>query len=578
MLKTWGRAPRKWRAPRKCCLWARGAKLSRGLKSSSKAVPKEPARTRFAPSPTGYLHLGSLRTALFNYLLAKSTGGQFLLRIEDTDQRRTLPDAEKRICEDLRWAGLQWDEGPEVGGPYGPYQQSKRTALYRENAETLLQSGHAYRCFCTSQRLHELATHRSKLGMPTDYDRACLSIPSEESEDRAHKGESHVIRLKVPDRYPDTYDLVYGKTKHASQSSHSIKRGEPAYEDPILLKSDGLPTYHLANVVDDHHMKITHVVRAAEWMSSTPKHLVMYDAFKWKPPAFAHVGLLQNTDNQKLSKRNFDQDVTYFRDTLGIFPEALTNFVALLGWSHDQKSDVFTLQELVQKFTMSFTKGNTVVKDHKLWYLQNAHAKRRVKQNGTEFEEIVDSLLRVAQAHDDISQSPILNSTLQGRDLRSYIAAILQKDTSNYADAKTFVENNTYYFVRPPLGSYETSNSKSTPVHTIPVDRLATAASKLNLISADHWDPQAIKERVEEMIATSSSGSPSPSDTSPGNAPVSTHSQKEWRTGIHHYLRHAIAGGKPGPGIGDVMSILGRDESLERLRIASEEVLDSIKS
>ena len=207
------------------------------------------------------MHLGSLRTALFNYLLAKATGGQFLLRIEDTDQKRTVPGAEERICRDLEWAGLQWDEGPGVGGVHGPYRQSERTELYRKHAEDLIDSGHAYRCFCTAERLNELATARSKLGLPTDYDRTCAGIAREESRERADKGHAYIIRLKVPETYPRYEDLVYGRVG-GSKGKPKIILGEQSFEDPVLIKSDGQPTYHLANVVDDHYMKITHVVRA----------------------------------------------------------------------------------------------------------------------------------------------------------------------------------------------------------------------------------------------------------------------------------------------------------------------------
>ncbi|KAL8694491.1 MAG: hypothetical protein Q9224_003565 [Gallowayella concinna] len=229
----------------------------------SQQLPSSPARTRFAPSPTGYLHLGSLRTALFNYLLAKATGGQFLLRIEDTDKKRTIPDAEERLCNDLRWAGLQWDEGPGIGGPYGPYRQSERTALYQEHAEKLLQSGHAYRCFCSSEKLNELARRRANLGLPSDYDRTCGGIPREQSDERASAGDPFVVRLRVPSEPPEYIDLVYGSVGKPNHDKKAHNLGEALYEDPVLLKGDGLPTYHLANVVDDHHMEITHVVRAA---------------------------------------------------------------------------------------------------------------------------------------------------------------------------------------------------------------------------------------------------------------------------------------------------------------------------
>lgn len=312
-------------------------------------LPSTPARTRFAPSPTGYLHLGSLRTALFNYLLARRTGGQFILRIEDTDTKRTIPDAEKRLYEDLNWAGLEWDEGPDNGGPFGPYRQSERSELYKKHTHQLLQSGGVYRCFCSTQRLHKLAHERSKLGLNTEYDRTCARLSQEESVERAAKGESFVVRLKVPDTYPEFQDLVYGKI---GSNLRPARRPNEGYEDPILLKSDGLPTYHLANVIDDHHMQITHVVRGTEWLQATAKHMVIYKAFGWKPPQFAHVGLLTNEDGQKLSKRNLDLDISHFRDTMGIFPETLTNFAALLGWSHTEKSDFLPLEELEKKVSI----------------------------------------------------------------------------------------------------------------------------------------------------------------------------------------------------------------------------------
>jgi glutamyl-tRNA synthetase len=381
-------------------------------------LPSSAARTRFAPSPTGYLHLGSLRTALFNYLLAKATGGQFLLRIEDTDTKRTVPGAAQRIFDDLRWAGLQWDEGPEVGGPYGPYYQSQRGEIYREHGAELLKTGHAYRCFCSAERLDELARARAALGLPTDYDRSCLSIPEEEAADRACKGESHTIRLKVPDIYRGYKDVVYGKVGTPKQKK--MIHGEPSYEDPVLVKSDGQPTYHLANVVDDHLMEITHVIRGVEWMPSTFKHIAMYEAFGWTPPEFAHVGLLQDKDGQKLSKRKMDIDIDSYRNN-GIFPEALVNHVALLGWSHQEKTDFLPIQRLIEivgphgvptrmrvltihQFDMKFTKGNTIVNFPKMTHLQKWYAQRFIDTDEKDTDlfkrklsGMVDSVLSVVK-------------------------------------------------------------------------------------------------------------------------------------------------------------------------------------
>jgi len=261
--------------------------------------------------------------------------------------------------------------GPETGGPHGPYRQvrtliifkdsqinlyqSERTTLYREHANKLITSGHAYRCFCSSERLASLAEQRSNLGLPTDYDRTCTSIPSAESEDRASRGEAHVIRLKVPDAYPEFNDIVYGLVGRETAPQRHV--GD-SWEDPILLKSDGLPTYNLANVVDDHHMQITHVVRGTEWMAMTPKHLAMYEAFGWQPPQFAHVGLLTGIDGAKLSKRTGSTDVRSFREQ-GVLPEALVNFVALLGWSNRKSSDVMSLKELEKNVSESLAANSS---------------------------------------------------------------------------------------------------------------------------------------------------------------------------------------------------------------------------
>ena len=246
--------------------------------------------------------------------------------------------------------------GPQVGGSFGPYKQSERTNLYQAHAQKLLATPHAYRCFCSSKRLAQLAQARKKLGLPTDYDRQCASIPLEESDSRAASGESHVVRLRAPEKYPVFTDLVYGKVgRHDTGPNIGVthKHGEVAYEDPVLLKSDGEPTYHLANVVDDHHMEISHVIRATEWLSSTPKHLALYNAFGWKPPEFCHVGLLVDEKGRKLSKRNIDVDLASFRKN-GYFKDALVNFTALLGRSIPRRSEVVDMRELIESVRFHF--------------------------------------------------------------------------------------------------------------------------------------------------------------------------------------------------------------------------------
>lgn len=285
------------------------------------SLPESPARTRFAPSPTGYLHLGSLRTALFNYLLAQATGGQFLIRLEDTDQTRLVDDAESRLYQDLQWAGLTWDEGPDKGGPFGPYKQSERLDLYRQHVDMLLEKDRAFRCFCSKEELEFSLQQATFLGSVAHYPGTCTGISKSESDRRAANGEPHVVRFKTSEVPVSAPDLVYGAYKKAEREDNFI-----------IMKSDGFPTYHFANVVDDHFMNITHVIRGAEWLISTPKHVELYNAFGWQSPNFAHVGLLVDHQRQKLSKRDIDNiGISVFRDA-NIMPEALLNFSVLLGW------------------------------------------------------------------------------------------------------------------------------------------------------------------------------------------------------------------------------------------------------
>lgn len=500
---------------------------SRSKKFKKASLPATPARTRFAPSPTGYLHLGSLRTALFNYLLAKRTGGQFLLRIEDTDQKRTVADAEERLFRDLRWAGLQWDEGPEVGGPYGPYKQSERTAHYREHVDRLISSGHAYRCFCSPERLHSLAEHRHKLGLATDYDRACADIARDESDDRASRGEKHTVRLLAPDPYPSYEDLIYGTFKPIKQH----RRGEQSFEDPILLKSDGLPTYHLANVVDDHLMEITHVIRGSEWMPSTPKHIALYNAFNWTPPHFAHVGLLTDEDGNKLSKRNFDTDISAFKE-MEIFPETLTNFAALLGWSHQEKSDIMDLKTLVDKFTLKFTKGNTTVTFGKMNFLQRKHAAVRAKQGGEGLQAMVQNVLRLL--NDPDGPYPGWQKRI-GMEPDALVAQLIQADADNYTNANEFVYRNSFMFKELRHAASFTEGED--------VPRRAKA-----LADVEEWTRENLYQKVRDIIDGRPEG-------------------RDGARDVYHYLRKALTDREEGLRIYDVMMFLGREESLARLGV-----------
>ena len=348
-----------------------------------------PARTRFAPSPTGFLHLGSLRTALYNYLLAKSTGGQFLVRLEDTDRQRLVPGAEQNIYDSLSWCGLKADESPVVGGPYGPYRQSDRMAIYKEYADKLIALGHAYRCDCSKDRLNALRELAMKLKPPTTvtYDRKCL---------HDHVETGGVVRFKSPDEYEPFTDKVHGDLNLQPQYNYQDRR----YDDFVILKSDGMPTYHFANVVDDHLMKITHVIRGEEWLPSTPKHIALYRAFGWEPPQFVHIPLLTSLADKKLSKRQGDIGVMSFRDK-GVLPEALVNFVALFGWSPHRDTpglsveESMTLEDIVSKFSLeNLTRGNAKVNDSKLYYFNKHHLAENIK-NPEKLASLVEDYQRL---------------------------------------------------------------------------------------------------------------------------------------------------------------------------------------
>jgi glutamyl-tRNA synthetase len=300
-------------------------------------------RVRIAPSPTGDPHVGTAYIALFNYVFAKKHGGDFILRIEDTDQVRAKSSSEAMILESLRWLGLEWDEGPDKGGPHGPYRQSERTAAYREHAGILLNKGHAYRCFCSNDRLTELRRQQRLQGLPPGYDRFCRSLGEAEIKAKLDAGEPHVIRLRMP---------TEGVTRFVDEVRGELEFENHRLDDQVLLKSDGFPTYHLANVVDDRLMQITHVIRAEEWISSTPKHVILYQAFGWPQPKWCHMPLLRNADRSKISKRKNPVSLSYYRRA-GILPEALINFLGLMGWSYGNDVELFSVRQMMEKFEFS---------------------------------------------------------------------------------------------------------------------------------------------------------------------------------------------------------------------------------
>ncbi|KAG0657198.1 Glutamate--tRNA ligase mitochondrial [Monosporozyma unispora] len=394
------------------------------LKQKHKDVqPREPAITRFAPSPTGLLHMGSLRTALYNYLLAKNTSGKFILRLEDTDRTRYQEEAESNILETLNWCGIKWD------GPM--FKQSVRTqeGLYKEYVDKLLEKGAAYKCFCSKDRLSSFRHD--------GYDRHCERLTTEEVENlQKVEKKPYTVRLKMVKAENYVTDLLHGKVLIKERKD---RRG---YDDPIILKSDGFPTYHLANVVDDHLMGITHVIRGEEWLSSTPKHLAIYEAFGWTPPNFIHIPLLTNLKNdKKLSKRQGDASV-YAMKRAGILPESLVNFVALLGWapprSISQKThECFTLNKLVDLFNLNYlTKGNVKVDDKKLKFFNKHFLQKKIQSD--KVNELVKEIV------------PLCNENFnQDKISESQIKDILIKCGDSLSNINEFTESFGYFFEKP---------------------------------------------------------------------------------------------------------------------------------
>jgi nondiscriminating glutamyl-tRNA synthetase len=323
-------------------------------------------RVRFAPSPTGYLHIGGLRTALYDYLFARSLGGKCILRIEDTDQSRLVEGAVENLIKSLEQLDLHFDEGPSIGGDYGPYIQSQRLELYHQEAQRLLHSGHAYHCFCTPETLAEMRQQQQEAKQFVKYDRRCLALSEEQVQAKLAAGEPHVLRLKMPDDHEFVVeDIIRGTVQiDASQS-----------DDQVLVKSDGFPTYHLAAVVDDHYMQISHVIRGEEWLSSTPKHIWLYQCLGWEVPQWVHLPLILNQDRSKLSKRMNDVSVESYLQK-GYLKEALINFIALLGWHPADDREFYTLEELCQIFSLDrVSKAGAVFDLTKLDWMNGSYLK-----------------------------------------------------------------------------------------------------------------------------------------------------------------------------------------------------------
>ena len=493
-----------------------------------------PARTRFAPSPTGFMHMGGIRTALYNYLLARKTGGQFLLRLEDTDQTRLVEEAKDDIFNSLKWAGLQWDEGPIIGGPVGPYVQSERTVIYKKHVQTLIDKGYAYRCFCSKERLDGLRDSARKLYPPSmaSYDRKCMHLSLEQSDSMAYEGQLHTIRFKSPLEYPVFEDLLHGKLNLQTQVNYQDLR----YEDPVLIKSDDLPTYHLANVVDDHLMGITDVIRGEEWLLSSPKHIALYNAFGWTPPKFVHIPLLTTFEDKKLSKRSGDAGVSSMAHN-GILPEALINFVALLGWSPANNAEIFTLKELEQTFDLNqLTKGNAKVDRQKLQHF-NLYFFRKRLDNPRQCNELV-------QVCQDLIQPFIKNQESDIGDNKTdiaYTTQIFDLVKHRLTSVNEYPAMTTYFYLYPNLQGIAGKQFVSR-VGKDTIRQVLTDASQL-------IDNHELSTLSSALISRSSTSSVK-------------------RSHVLGSIRYALTGSIPGVGINDVLTVLGKDVTRTRIQYA----------
>lgn len=473
-------------------------------------------RTRFAPSPTGFMHVGNLRTALYEYLIARSAGGRFVLRIEDTDQKRQVEGALQRIFQTLADVGLQHDEGPDIGGPYAPYVQSERLSLYPEYAQQLIDSGHAYRCFCSQERLEDLRREQEAAGHNGGgYDRRCRDLPQADIQTHLAAGDPYVIRQKMPLAGQTTFsDAVFGQ----------ITVDNRELEDQVLLKSDGYPTYNFANVIDDHTMAITHVVRGSEYLSSTPKYNLLYEAFGWDPPVYVHLPLIVGEDGRKLSKRH---GAVSFSDLTaeGYLPEAIINYIALLGWSPPDNRELFTLDELSTHFSVNrISKSPSVFDYQKLaWF------------NGEYIRQMdPDAFLRHCEPWFSQVCGPLPPEPAQ------LLAQLLQPRVSRLSDIPDMIQ---FLGEAAPIAPdlYINKKSKSTLETARQILPLALA----RLEALDQWTKDDLHALLTDMA-----------------------SEMEVKNGqVMWPVRIAIARQAVTPGGAiEILLLLGQDESLKRLR------------
>ena len=477
-------------------------------------------RTRFAPSPTGYMHVGNLRTALYTYLIARQNKGKFILRIEDTDQERYVEGAVDPIYRTMKETGMDWDEGPDIGGDYGPYIQSERRGIYLDYARELVEKGAAYYCFCDKERLDELKLIHSISKVPHKYDGHCRNLSKEEVAEKLAAGVPYVIRQKIPTEGVTTFtDLVYGEI--------SVDNSE--LDDQILIKTDGLPTYNFANVVDDHLMKITHVVRGKEYLSSTPKYNLLYEAFGWEIPAYIHCAPVMKDAHNKLSKRNGDAS---YEDLIekGYLKDAVLNYIALLGWAPKSEREIFTLEELIREFDISgISKSPAIFDTEKLAWLNGEYIKALPEET---FMEMALPYIRQSVRRTDI-------------DMRA-LAALLQGRVQVLGEIPEMVD------FLDALPAYDIDLYTHKKMKTNPENSLESLKAVLPVLeNLQDWTQEQIHTALFELIA-----------------------RLDVKNGLILWpLRTALSGKQFTPGGGvELAYLLGKEETLARIRQGIEKL------
>lgn len=497
-----------------------------------------PAVVRIAPSPTGDPHVGTAYIALFNWLEAHSTGGRFILRIEDTDRTRYDASSERKIMETLRWLGLSWEEGPDVGGPAAPYRQSERTEIYRRHVQTLLDTGKAYRCFCTEARLDDMRAAQKAAKAAPGYDGLCRGLMADEAAEKLAAGLAHVVRLKVPkDRAVVFHDELRGEVRI---EGHTI-------DDQVLMKSDGFPTYHLANVVDDRLMGVTKVIRAEEWIVSTPKHVLLYEAFGWPLPTFRHMPLLRNADRSKISKRKNPTSLTWYQEQ-GYLPEALLNFLGLMGYSSKDGQEVFSLDQMLLDYDARRLSATGPVFDlEKLGWLNGEHTRRM--DRALLAQRILEHLVRRVERGLVVAGTPEADLAAwvdahggwAGAPARERVLAtvpLVQERMRTLIEYPALVRCLFVSSVRgyPPEDLIPKKG-------TLDLAHEMLAASRERLTALSPWEPAAIEAALRAL----------------GDA-------RGWKAGdLFTPLRVAITGAKVSPPLFETMALLGRDATLARL-------------